>query len=111
MAVRGSWSPVTVRKSTGPTVASRSPQARRNVCDNCAWGASCSARSKNVMTQWFVYGSEGSAVGPVHTDLLARGVIAGRVPRDAHVAAAGDSRWFPMLSVPEIADALRFVEA
>jgi len=63
------------------------------------------------MSDWFVYQAAGNPVGPVSTDLLARGILAGKVPRESHVAAMGDSRWFPALAVPEITDALRKIES
>ena len=54
------------------------------------------------MKDWFVYQADGNHIGPVSTELLARGVLAGKVPRDAHVGAHGDPQWYPLLSVPEI---------
>lgn len=58
------------------------------------------------MTDWFVYQADGNHIGPVTTDALARGIIAGKVPQDAHVAARGGAQWFPFASVPEIQQAL-----
>ena len=58
------------------------------------------------MNQWFVYQGEGSHVGPVSTELLVRGVAAGRVPKDAHVAMAGSTEWAPLMTIEEIASAL-----
>jgi hypothetical protein len=58
------------------------------------------------VNQWFVYQGEGSHVGPVSTDLLVRGITAGRVPKDAHVAMAGSSAWAPLMTIEEIVVAL-----
>lgn len=54
------------------------------------------------MKDWYVYQADGNHIGPVSTDLLARGIIAGKVPRDAHLGARGDTQWYPLLSIPEI---------
>lgn len=58
------------------------------------------------MNQWLVYQGEGAHVGPVPTDLLVRGIAAGRVPKDAHIAKAGSAEWKPLMTIPEIASAL-----
>jgi hypothetical protein len=58
------------------------------------------------MKDWYVYQASGNHIGPVSTDLLARGIIAGKVPRDAHVGARGDTQWYPLLSVPDIQQAI-----
>jgi len=63
------------------------------------------------MTNWFVYQPSGNPLGPVSTDLLARGIFTGRVPRDAQVAALGESRWTPVMAVSEIAEMLRSLES
>lgn len=58
------------------------------------------------MKDWYVYQADGNHIGPVSTDLLARGIIAGKVPRDAHLGARGDTQWYPLLSIPEIQQAI-----
>src|SRR5262250_2948353 len=60
--------------------------------------------------EWYVYQESGQHVGPVTVDLLARGINAGKVPRDAYAGVAGDSRWRPVLEIPEVAAALRALE-
>jgi hypothetical protein len=56
--------------------------------------------------EWYVCTRGGDPVGPVSTDLIARGIIAGKVPRSALVARVGDSVWQRALRVPEITTAL-----
>jgi hypothetical protein len=56
--------------------------------------------------EWYVCTRESEPVGPVSSELVARGIIAGKVPRDALVARVGDSVWQRVLRVPEITDAL-----
>ena len=63
------------------------------------------------MRHWFVYQLDGNYIGPVTSEQLARGVIAGKVPRDAHVASPGDSEWLGVLTVPEIAAEVRRLES
>ena len=58
------------------------------------------------MNQWLVYQAEGTHVGPVTTELLVRGLAAGRVPKDAHVALAGSTQWQPVMAVGELVTAL-----
>lgn len=64
-----------------------------------------------MMSLWYVYNPTGNHVGPVTTDLLARGIVAGRVPRDSHVGAVGSGSWVPAFDVPEVAQAVRRVES
>src|SRR5262249_39434375 len=63
-----------------------------------------------TIDEWYVYQESGQHVGPVTIDLLARGINAGKVPRNAYAGVAGDSRWRPVLEIPEIAAALRALE-
>lgn len=56
---------------------------------------------------WFVAADEGKPVGPVSADQIARGILAGRVPRDAMVACQGDAEWRDVLDVREIVAALK----
>ena len=64
-----------------------------------------------MMSLWYVYDSAGKHVGPVTTDLLARGIVAGKVPREAHVGAVGSASWLPVLEVPEVVLAVRRAES
>jgi hypothetical protein len=58
--------------------------------------------------QWFVLAeSSDEAVGPVSADQIARGILAGKVPRDAYVACEGDPGWREILDVPEVVGALK----
>lgn len=60
---------------------------------------------------YYVYQDSGQHVGPVTAELLAKGIATGKVPRDAHVGAVGDSQWHPVLSVPEVTSKLAELEA
>jgi len=57
--------------------------------------------------EWYVSAGEGEAIGPVSTELVARGIVAGKVPRTAFVARVGDTSWQDVLDVPEIVGALK----
>ena len=57
--------------------------------------------------EWYVSVGYGDPVGPVSTELIARGIAAGKVPRTAYVARIGDSVWQDLLDVPEIVRALK----
>ena len=59
-----------------------------------------------LVSEWFVFVSSGDHVGPVTTDLLARGIAAGRVPRDARVARGVPSGWLEVMDIPEVIAAL-----
>ncbi len=59
-----------------------------------------------LIHEWYVCVPEGAAVGPVTTDLLVRGILAEKVPRNAFVARPGDDGWQEILDVPEIVRAL-----
>ena len=61
---------------------------------------------KILIHEWYVCILEGTAVGPVTTDLLVRGTLADKVPRNAFVARPGDDGWQEILDVPEIVRAL-----
>jgi hypothetical protein len=61
---------------------------------------------KILIHEWYVCIPEGKAVGPVTTDLLVRGILADKVPRNAFVARPGDDGWTELLDVPEIVHAL-----
>jgi hypothetical protein len=58
------------------------------------------------VSEWFVFVDSGEHVGPVTTDLLARGIAAGRVPRDARIARGAPSGWLDLMDVPEVVAAL-----
>jgi hypothetical protein len=56
------------------------------------------------LDQWWIY-RDGAIVGPVKTDLVIRGLIAGKIPHDARVRADEVSDWAPILSFDDFADA------
>ncbi|HEY8039617.1 MAG TPA: DUF4339 domain-containing protein [Polyangiaceae bacterium] len=58
---------------------------------------------------WYVYQGDGRHIGPLSTDTLARAWLAGKVPQDSYIGAAGDTRWWPLGAVPEIMDAVRAI--
>lgn len=58
------------------------------------------------MSEWFVYQPSGQHAGPVSADSLARGVLEGKVPRDAHVARVGATSWQLVTNIPEVASVL-----
>ncbi|HEY8073076.1 MAG TPA: GYF domain-containing protein [Labilithrix sp.] len=57
-------------------------------------------------SQWFVFVDGGDHVGPVALDLLARGIVAGKVPRDAQVACGEAKDWRAVLEFPELVAAM-----
>jgi hypothetical protein len=59
------------------------------------------------MATWHVRIAEADAIGPIGTDLVVRGVVAGRVPLDALVRRDGDARWIPIARVAEFREAVR----
>jgi hypothetical protein len=58
------------------------------------------------MTQWYVR-ADGDPVGPLSTDLVVRGIQAGRVPAHAAVMDSADGAWRPIATVPAFAAALQ----
>ena len=69
------------------------------------------ARSSTLESAWFVYNDNGDHVGPVGTALLVKGIVAGKVPRDALVRGPTEVKWRPWLEVAEISDAVEEREA
>jgi hypothetical protein len=45
------------------------------------------------MEQWWLLGGDRKPVGPVTTELLLQGIVAGRVPPDTLVCVVGGSEW------------------
>lgn len=58
------------------------------------------------MSEWFVYQPNGQHVGPMTGAALARGVLEGRIPMDAHVARAGATSWQVVTNVAEVSTTL-----
>lgn len=56
------------------------------------------------MEQWWIY-RDGAIVGPVKTELVVRGLMAGKIPEDARVRPDEVSEWVPILSIDSFADA------
>jgi hypothetical protein len=52
--------------------------------------------------RWLVTNGD-TTVGPVHTELLQRGYLAGRIPEHCHVREVGWSAWRPLHALREIA--------
>ncbi|MBI5535893.1 MAG: DUF4339 domain-containing protein [Deltaproteobacteria bacterium] len=63
------------------------------------------------MKEWFIYQGEGNPAGPFTTELLARGILAGKVAKDAYVACQGDPQWVAVMSVAEVAAAVQAMES
>lgn len=57
-------------------------------------------------TYWYVYQADGLHIGPLSTELVARGVLTGKIHTGAHVGAAGGMQWWPLLHVAEISYAV-----
>jgi hypothetical protein len=45
------------------------------------------------MEQWWLLGGDRKPVGPMTTDLLLEGIVAGKVPRDSLVCIVGGTEW------------------
>ena len=63
------------------------------------------------MKSWYIYRADGDPIGPLTTDAVARSLIDGKVGRDAHVAAEGDSEWQQITRVQEIVTATRRLQS
>jgi hypothetical protein len=59
------------------------------------------------LPEWYVWVEGGDAVGPVSANQIARGILAGKVPRDAQVARHGDDAWFEVLDSGAVVAALK----
>ncbi len=58
------------------------------------------------MSEWFVYQPSGQHVGPLTGASLARGVMEGKISRDAHVARAGSPSWQIVTTVHDVMHAI-----
>jgi hypothetical protein len=63
------------------------------------------------MSDWKVRIPGRHAIGPVSTELLVRGISAGRVPLDAEVSEVGGDAWQPLSSVDEFFEAMGLDDA
>jgi hypothetical protein len=68
------------------------------------------ASSPPLSRDWYVYQADGRHIGPVSTWFLARGWLAGQVPRDIFVGTAGEAQWRPLGQVEEIMEAVRALQ-
>jgi uncharacterized protein DUF4339 len=82
-------------------------QAIRPSGSRASSGFPAAAAAQANPALYFVYSTDNKHVGPVDAELIARGVLAGKVPEDAYVAPAGTTSWAPLKNVPPIAEALR----
>ncbi len=57
------------------------------------------------MSNWYVRSGGSDPIGPLATELVVRGILAGRVPLDAAVMDASDGAWRPIQTVPVFAAA------
>lgn len=73
--------------------------------------ASLVASSPPLSRDWYVYQPDGRHIGPVSTWFLAKGWLAGNVPQNVFVGAAGEPQWRPLGQVTEIMEAVRALQA
>lgn len=62
-------------------------------------------RSSGGGPSWWVTDAGRPPIGPVSTELLLRGIAAGKVPREALVCAVGQKQWKPVRETPPFSDA------
>jgi hypothetical protein len=72
-------------------------------------------RSKVVSShhydQWWVTQGGQQPIGPVSTELVVRGIAAGRVPLDSFVCEVGGTAWSPVRDVRHFAEAVAIAAA
>ena len=61
--------------------------------------------------QWWVTQGGQEPVGPVSTELVVRGLAAGRVPLDSYVCEVGGSAWKPVRDVRDFTEAVAIAAA
>ena len=57
-------------------------------------------------TQYFVHSADNNHVGPVSAELIARGVLAGKIANGTFVAPVGSGSWLPFEVVGEVVEAI-----
>ena len=87
-------------------VGANAPKSGVVAPDRAAW-----LWKESGMKDWYVFQTDGHHIGPVSTELLARGIVAGKVPEGAHVGAVGDAQWWPLRQVAEITHAVEALRA
>lgn len=60
----------------------------------------------HIVSEWYVFAESGDHVGPVTAELIARGILAGKVPRDARVARGAPAGWLDVRDAAEVIAAL-----
>jgi len=60
--------------------------------------------ARRMPALWYVTRPGAKVVGPVETDCVQRGILAGKVPSDSFVCKMGEVRWTALDDVPEFAD-------
>ncbi len=66
--------------------------------------------SAPLSRDWYVYMADGRHLGPLSTDFLARGWVAGQIPQNIFLGTAGEAGWRPIVQVPEIMEAARALQ-
>ena len=57
-------------------------------------------------TQYYVHSADNNHVGPVSAELIARGVLAGKIASGTLVAPVGSPSWLPFETVGEVREAI-----
>jgi hypothetical protein len=67
--------------------------------------------SSHHYDQWWVTQGGQQPIGPVSTELVVRGIAAGRVPLDSYVCEVGGAAWTPVRDVRHFAEAVAIAAA
>jgi hypothetical protein len=59
------------------------------------------------MDGWFIYHGMNDPVGPVSSESIIDAIRSGKFPLEANVCRPGDSKWVPVITVPEFAAVVR----
>ncbi len=57
------------------------------------------------MSEWWLSRGDGKTEGPLSTEALVQGLVAGQIPKRAHVCRVGDQKWVRVSEIDEIWDA------
>lgn len=57
------------------------------------------------MSEWWLSRGDGKTEGPLSTEALVQGLVAGQIPKRAHVCRVGDRKWVRVSEVDEIWEA------
>jgi hypothetical protein len=58
------------------------------------------------MSEWWLSRGDGRTEGPLPTQALVQGIVAGQIPRQAYVCRVGDQQWVRVAQVDEIWEAV-----